>query len=98
MNIDTLDNPTYHFFVKNYEEKNIPCLIKNYSLDWPIFKMPDYYIAKKLNIGNFYQYLKRDCNYLLPDKEDVFLFFKDRIPVLPTNGNSSSIHCHFFNK
>ena len=72
MNIDTLDNPTYHFFVKNYEEKNIPCLIKNYSLDWPIFKMPDYYIAKKLNIGNFYQYLKRDCNYLLPDKEDVF--------------------------
>ncbi len=94
MNIDTLDNPTYHFFVKNYEEKNIPCLIKNYSLDWPIFKMPDYYIAKKLNIGNFYQYLKRDCNYLLPDKEDVF-YIRDYLIADSVLHNSYSIPSYF---
>ena len=45
MNIDILDNPTSNFFIKNYEKKSIPCLIKNYPMDWPLFKMPDYYIA-----------------------------------------------------
>ena len=76
MNIDILDNPTSNFFIKNYEKKSIPCLIKNYPMDWPLFKMPDYYIARKLNVGNFYRYLKRDSHYLLPDKDDVF-YLKD---------------------
>ena len=52
-NIDILDNPTLDFFKKNYEDKNIPCLIKNYPLDWEIFKMPEYHIAEKLNVRNF---------------------------------------------
>jgi len=76
MNIDILDNPTSNFFIKNYEKKSIPCLIKNYPMDWPLSKMPDYYIARKLNVGNFYRYLKRDSHYLLPDKDDVF-YLKD---------------------
>ena len=73
MNIDVLDNPTVDFFYKNYEQKDIPCLIKNYPLDWPILEMPEHHIARHLDIGNFYNYLKRDCNYLLPDKPYCYI-------------------------
>tara|TARA_Y100001947_G_C10167123_1_gene230719 strand:+ start:16 stop:597 length:582 start_codon:yes stop_codon:yes gene_type:complete len=96
MNIDILNNPTADFFAKNYEEKNIPCIIKNYPLDWPIFKMPDYHIAKKLNIGNFYRYLKRGCHYLLPDKDDVF-YLKNYLIAKSALSGSYSIPHYFEN-
>ena len=59
MNIDILDNPTKDYFHKNYESQNIPCLIRNFSLDWPIFKMPDYYIAKKIKHRKFLSVFKK---------------------------------------
>ena len=95
-NIDILDNPTLDFFKKNYEDKNIPCLIKNYPLDWEIFKMPEYHIAEKLNVRNFYRYLKRDCHYLLPDKDDVF-YLKDYLISNSALRNSYSIPHYFEN-
>ena len=63
-------------------------------MDWPLFKMPDYYIARKLNVGNFYRYLKRDSHYLLPDKDDVF-YLKDYLITKSALRDSYTIP-HYF--
>ena len=66
--IKTLYNPDKEVFIKDYENKGVPCLIKEHPLNWKLFDKPLDEVSYTIGYEGYEKYLERPSPYIGDDE------------------------------